>query len=105
MRIFLKTSIKSREILRECSLRLENAAWGLILSNSYIKQEYLDKANGITDIEVILEDRFDDLDLIALAEKLHNTLTTIANKVQGKEYRDRYRTQPEVQPRREKYCH
>lgn len=61
--------------MRKFALCLEKAAQGLILSETQIKLALLNKAKGIVDIEVVLEDRADDLDLVALAEKAQNILT------------------------------
>lgn len=56
------------------SLHLEKAARSLTLSDTYLKWAFLDKSRGIADIEVVLKDRADNLELIALAEKAQNRM-------------------------------
>lgn len=79
-------AMETRETLRKFTLRLEKATRGLTMSDTYIKQAFLDKARGIADIKVVLEDGADDLDLIALAEKAQNILASRANKVPARDY-------------------
>lgn len=52
----------------------------------------MDIAKGIHKIKVVLEDRADNLNLIALKEKTQNMLVIIDNKVKKKDYRRFTRT-------------
>lgn len=57
------------ELPQKFALLLLKAAWRLTFSTTNIKSTFIDKPPGIQDIEVVLKDRVEDLDLIALEKK------------------------------------
>lgn len=58
-------------------------AWELTFSPIHMKCAFLEKAVGIQDIEVVLENWVHDLDLITLSEKAQIMLTMRARKERG----------------------
>lgn len=51
-----------------------------MLSDTYIKRIFLNKAQGIQDIKMVLKNNADDLEFIVLVEKRQNILMICANK-------------------------
>lgn len=82
---FQTMKIESRETLWKFAPHLKKAAQGFTLTKTYIKCTFLDKAEEIADIEVVLEHRSDELDLIVFVEIAQDIFTTRANKVPGRE--------------------
>lgn len=74
---FQQLSMEGRESLSKFSLHLEKGSRGLTLSAIHVKRAFLEE----TKVEVMLEDRANDLDLLALVEKGQNMLVVQSNKV------------------------